>query len=67
MEDFFDEYPYSKLKLDYMDYEIKEEPKEIKTDKDRINKLINMVYKTRDMMLFDIDTVKEKIDEFELY
>jgi len=67
MEDFFDEYPYSKLKLDYMDYEIKEEPKEIKTDKDRINKLINMVYKTRDMMLYDIDTVKEKIDEYELY
>jgi ATP-dependent DNA helicase PIF1 len=67
MEDFFDEYQYSKLKLDYMNYEVKEEPKEIKTDINRINKLINMVYKTRDIMLYDIDNIKEKIDEFELY
>jgi len=50
-----------------MDYQVEEEPKEIKTDKDRINKLINMVYKTKSMLLYDIDIVKEKIDEYKLY
>lgn len=65
--DYFDNYNDDKLKLDYMDYEVKEEPKEIKTDQDRINKLINMVYKTRKYMLYDIEDVKNKINEFELY
>jgi len=66
LEEFFDVYPYEKLKLDIMNYELKEEPKEIKTDEDRINKLINMVYKTKKYMLFDIEVVKEKIDQFQL-
>lgn len=64
--DFFDTYSYDKLKLDIMNYELKNEPSEIKTDEDRINKLINMVYKTKKYMLYDIDDVKQKIEEFEL-
>jgi hypothetical protein len=57
--DFFDEYNYEKLKLDYMEYEIKAED-------DKINKLIKMVHNTKRYMLNDIDLVKDKLLEFEL-
>jgi ATP-dependent DNA helicase PIF1 len=69
IEDFFEGYNYDKLKLDYLDYSQRliEEPKKIKTDEDRINKLINMVYKTKENMLSDIDIVHNKINEYELY
>jgi len=70
IEDFFENYNYDKLKLDYLDYsqQLKiEEPTKIKTDADRINKLINKVYKTKENMLLDIDNVHNKINEYELY
>ncbi len=73
--DFFDNYSFDKLKLDHMNYslsmyatdnDLKDEPTDIKTDEDRINKLINMVYKTKKYMLYDVEIVIQKIDEFEL-
>jgi len=70
IENFFEDYNYDKLKLDYLDYsqQLKiEEAKKIKTDEDRINKLINMVYKTKENMLLNIDNVHNKINEYELY
>ena len=64
--DYFDNYNHGKFKLDYMNYVIKNEPIVINTDEDRINKLINMVYKTKKYMLYDIEEVKNKIDDFKL-
>ena len=49
-----------------MNYTLRNEPTEIKTDEDRINKLINMVYKTKKYMLYDIEVVKNKVEEFGL-
>lgn len=66
IENFFEDYNYEKLKLDHMNYTLRNEPTEIKTDEDRINKLINMVYKTKKYMLYDIEVVKNKVEEFGL-
>jgi hypothetical protein len=66
IENFFEDYKYEKLKLDHMEYTLRNEPTEIKTDEDRINKLINMVYKTKKYMLYDIEVVKNKVEEFGL-
>jgi hypothetical protein len=49
-----------------MEYTLRNEPTEIKTDEDRINKLINMVYKTKKYTLYDIEVVKNNVEEFGL-
>jgi ATP-dependent DNA helicase PIF1 len=66
VQKFIEDYNFKPMELEYCKYEVPNEPKEIITDDDKIDKVIIMINKIKDNMLLDLDRVIKNIKKYKI-